>query len=82
MKHYTVLEQHVDGSWWHHGKTFDTWGEAHDFMRKWIWWDEKRNKQIIGHDDELPRETLYTCDFQKFYSIARGLVADIKTSQL
>lgn len=79
---YSLLEQHIDGSWWYHGHTFDRWYEAADFRRRWIWWDEKRNKRIIGHDDELPRETLYTCDFQKFYSIARGLVADIKTSQL
>jgi hypothetical protein len=82
MKHYTVLEQHVDGSWWHHGKTFDTWGEAHDFMRKWIWWDEKRNKQIVGHDDPLPDETLYTYDFIHFYHVGGPVACEVKCDQL
>lgn len=82
MKHYTVLEQHVDGCWWHHGKTFDTWGEAHDFMRKWIWWDEKRNKQIVGHDEPLPDETLYTFDFLHFHSVGGPVACEVKCDQL
>ena len=82
MKHYTVLEQHADGSWWHHGKTFDTWSDAHDFMRKWIWWDEKRNKQIVGHDEPLPDETLSTNDFFHFHSIGGPVACEVKCDLL
>lgn len=82
MKFYTVLEQHTDGSWWHHGKTFSTWGEAHDFMRGWIWWDEKRNKQIIGHDAPLPNRTLHTDDFKNFYEVGGPLACEIKIELL
>jgi len=80
---YSLLEQHNDGSWWYHGNTFDTWGEADDYRRRWIWWDEKRNKQIIGHDDDLPKETLYTYDLNHFYTVGGGdPVCTIKTDQL
>ena len=82
MKYYTVLEQHADGSWWHHSKTFPTWGEAFDFVRGWIWWDGNRNKQIIGHDDPLPNRTLHTDDFNHFYAVGGPLVCEIKTELL
>lgn len=51
-------------------------------MRKWIWWDEKRNKQIVGHDDPLPDETLYTYDFNHFHSVGGPVACEVKCDQL
>lgn len=63
---YSVLERHNDGSYWHHGKTFNTREEAEKFMADWIPWDPQRGKRIIEHQKPLPNEPCCTFDFKNF----------------
>lgn len=82
MKYYSVLEKHKDGSWWYHGHTFPTWGEADAYRKQWIWWDKDRPKTVIGHDDPLPELTLSTGDLRDFRSVGGPTVCTIDTTQL
>lgn len=84
MKFYSLLEQHNDGHWWYHGNkvTFASFLDARDYMKRWIWWDEKRNKQIIGHDEPLPDKTLYTRDFTDFRDLYSTDIITVKCEQL
>lgn len=70
MTLYSLFEQHNDGSWWYHLKTFTDRAAAEDYMAKWIWWDESRKKTIFEHEQPLPQMTLWTPDFKSFFRIA------------
>ena len=69
MTYYSPLEQHLDGNWWYHRKTFTDKKEVEEYVAKWIWWDTDRPKTILEHYHPLPDETLYTKDFITFYAI-------------
>lgn len=66
---YSLLEQHLDGSWWYHGNTFATRAEAEAFSARWIWWDKGRPKTILEHERPLPKKTLSTHDFKTFKEV-------------
>ena len=59
---YSCLEQHRDGSWWHHCRTFNTREEAEKFIENWIPWDKDRPKTVFEHEFPLPESTCCTKD--------------------
>ena len=67
---YSLLEQHIDGKWWYHRKTFTTRAEAEEMLPRWIWWDPDRPKKIIEHETPLPAATLYTTDCRTFRDVS------------
>lgn len=67
---YSALEQHRDGSWWYHGRTFYNLTNAKEYLDATFWWDEERPQVIIEHEEELPRMTLWTGDCKTFKQVA------------
>ena len=54
---YSLLEQHIDGSWWYHpGDTFETEEEVENAFRKRFWWDLERPHRSFKHDKPLLQE--------------------------
>lgn len=64
--YYSVVEQHVDGSWWYHRKTFETKEEALEYAQGALDWRDSR-QIVFEHSTKLPDETLWTRNFQDFY---------------
>lgn len=64
--YYSVVEQHVDGSWWYHRKTFETKEEALEYAQGALGWRDSR-QIVFEHSTKLPDETLWTRNFQDFY---------------
>lgn len=82
LKYYSCLEQHKNGSWWYHMKTFrhavEAIGWCHNFLR---WRDSVQT--VIEHDEPLPQETLWTTDFENFCPVGDSRpAATIKASQI
>ena len=58
---FSVLEQHVDGSWWYHpGLTYATKEEAEQGFLEHFWWDKGRPHMIFEHTEPLCQE-ISTC---------------------
>lgn len=65
---YSVLEQHVDNSWWYHPKlTFNSPEEAEEEFKKCFYWDLGRPYKIFEHKDPLPQKDICTFDFKVFH---------------
>lgn len=64
--YYSVVEQHVDGSWWYHRETFETKEEALKYAQGALGWRDSR-QMVLEHSTKLPDETLWTRNFQDFY---------------
>ena len=64
--YYSIVEQHVDGSWWYHRKTFETKEEALEYAQGALDWRDSR-QIVFKHSKKLPDETLWTRNFQDFY---------------
>ena len=64
--YYSVVEQHVYGSWWYHRKTFETKEEALEYAQGALDWRDSR-QIVFEHSTKLPDETLWTRNFQDFY---------------
>lgn len=66
---YSLLEQHVDGSWWYHpGYTFETEEEVEQcFQQAYGHWAPDRPHRTFKHDEPLFQEySTCTCDFKVF----------------
>ena len=63
--YYSCLEQHTNGSWWYHGKTFLHDVEARGYIRTAIDWRDSMQR-IIRHTTELPKETLWSWGCREF----------------
>ena len=51
---YSLIERHLDGSWWYHpGHTFDTPEEAEECFKRSFWWDLERPHKVIEHAEPL-----------------------------
>lgn len=66
VTYYSLVEQHTNGAWWYHKKTFTSREEAEEYMKTWIWWDENRPKRIVEHTAPLPGKTLMSYDLKTF----------------
>lgn len=64
--YYSVVEQHIDGSWWYHRKTFETKEEALEYAQGALDWRDSR-QIVFKHSKKLPDDTLWTRNFQDFY---------------
>lgn len=76
--YYSLIERHDDGSWWYHLRTFTDKEEAEAYLKKWIWWDEGREKMVFEHKDSIPQETLWSYDLKHFYTIAGEQLFTVK----
>lgn len=63
--YYSVVEQHIDGSWWYHRRTFETKEEALEYAQGALDWRDSR-QIVFEHSNKLPDETLWTRDFEEF----------------
>lgn len=66
---YSLLEQHVDGSWWYHpGDTFETEEEVEQcFQQVYGHWTPDRPHRTFKHDEPLFQEySTCTFDFKVF----------------
>ena len=71
--YYSVVEQHVDGSWWYHRKTFETKEEALEYAQGALGWRDSR-QIVFEHSTKLPDETLWTRNFQDFYWVGSSIL--------
>lgn len=67
-KLYSVLEQHLDGSWWYHlGWTFETREAAEQKIREGLWFDPQRPMRLFEHHRPFPQDHgRYTRDLKTF----------------
>lgn len=63
--YYSVVEQHIDGSWWYHRKTFETKEEALEYSSVALGWRDSR-QIVFEHTNKLPDQTLWTRNFEEF----------------
>ena len=66
---FSLLEQHVDGSWWYHpGDTFETEAEVEQCFQEGIGrFDPDRPHQAFEHQEPLCQErSTCTFDFKTF----------------
>lgn len=66
---YSLLEQHIDGSWWYHpGDTFETEVEVEQcFQRKYGHWSPDRPHKAFKHAEPLCQDyATCTFDFKVF----------------
>lgn len=64
---YSLLERHVDGSWWYHpGMTYDTREECEKRFKRSFWWDLGRQHTVLEHTQPLPQQSCCTWDFKTF----------------
>lgn len=58
-KFYSVLEQHIDNSWWYHiGWTFNSKEEAETFAKDFSERFDDRPTRIYEHDEPLINESM------------------------
>lgn len=62
---YSILEQHLDGSWWYHpGFSADTIAAACEKPSSWML--ETRPVVVVEHFNQFPQMTLHSFDMDKF----------------
>ena len=66
----SIVEQHVDGSWWYHpGETWATMAEAQEGYKEfWGKWHPERPYRLFEHDEPMCQQ-MATCtfDFKVFH---------------
>ena len=72
--YYSVFEQHKDGSWWYHRRSFHSKLKAIKDHNVRFWWDATRVFTVRKHKVKLPEETLITTDFQHFYAPGGAII--------
>jgi hypothetical protein len=65
---FSLLEQHIDGTWWYHpGTTFNTPEEVDGAFKRIFWWDLSRPHMVFEHKTPLYQKySTCTLDFKKF----------------
>lgn len=64
---YSVLEQHVDGSWWYHtGMTESTEKAAEEHFNRVFWFDKNRPHKVVAHTKPFPQKDLSSFDCKFF----------------
>lgn len=67
---YSVLEQHIDGSWWFHiGASSNTIEAAEKWATDRPWMLETRPMCIVKHLFPFPQKTLFSYSLDGFYEI-------------